>query len=89
MNGEPGKVRRNGGPRLRRWQDLAPPLAVLGGVAVFWAAGLSGLLRVLRDPGSPVSTLVWLYLMLAAVALTVVCAGAAVINLRRRMALSC
>jgi hypothetical protein len=32
------------------------------------------------DPASPVSVLMWLYLMLAAVA----CAGAAVLDLRRR-----
>lgn len=48
-------------------------------------SGFSGLLTVLRIPGSPVSALLWLYLMLTAVALTVVCIGIAVADIVRRI----
>ncbi|WP_146065716.1 hypothetical protein [Arthrobacter pityocampae] len=58
----------------------------LAGVGVFWAVGLFGGLRILHSASSPMTTLVVLYVMLAAVALSLVVAAAAVAELGRQAA---
>ncbi|MDQ0733560.1 hypothetical protein [Arthrobacter agilis] len=56
------------------------------GVGIFWAVGLFGGLRILHSASSPMTTLVVLYVMLAAVALSLVIAAAAVAELGRQAA---
>lgn len=56
----------------------------LAAVALFWTVGLLGGLRMLDGATSPLLTLVLLYLMLLAVVLSFVVAGAALIGLGRQ-----
>lgn len=70
--------------RLLRW-DCAPAALVLLGVAVFWIGGSLEWFEVLRVPGNAVSSVVWLYFMLAAVAGSIVLAAGAVFDLVRRL----
>ncbi|WP_051298354.1 hypothetical protein [Arthrobacter castelli] len=66
--------------------EFVPAAAVLVGVCVFWLAGLLGGLAVLHSPGaSMISVLVWLYIMLAAVALSVVAAALSIFDITRRL----
>ena len=54
------------------------------GVGVFWAVGLLGGLRILHSASSPMTTLVFLYVMLDVIALSFVVAAAAVAELGRQ-----
>lgn len=62
-----------------------PAAIVLFGVCVFWIVGILGGLRVLHSPEPALSVLIWLYVMLAAVALSIVAAALAIIDISRRL----
>lgn len=65
--------------------EFVPAAAVLVGVGVFWLAGFLGGLAVLHSPAGMISVLMWLYIMLAAVALSVVAAALAIFDISRRL----
>lgn len=67
-----------------RW-DCAPAVVVLVAVAVFWIGGSLEWFEMLRVPENAVGNVVWLYLMLAAVAGSIVLGGGAVVDLSRRL----
>lgn len=69
--------------RWMRW-EYVPALTVIFLVAVFWTAGALGWLSVLTVSGSPLAVLVWMYVMLAAVAASIILGGAAIFDLVRR-----
>lgn len=70
--------------RVLRW-ECAPAVIVLLAVAVFWIGGTLEWFEMLTVPGNAVGSVVWLYLMLAAVAGSIVLGGGAVVDLARRM----
>ena len=70
--------------RVRRW-DCAPAVIVLLAVATFWIGGSLEWFEMLRVPENAVGSVVWLYLMLAAVAGSVVLGGGAAVDLARRL----
>ncbi|WP_299165627.1 hypothetical protein [uncultured Arthrobacter sp.] len=70
--------------RVLRW-DCAPAVIVLLAVAVFWIGGSLEWFQMLRVPENAVGNVVWLYLMLAAVAGSIVLGGGAVVDLARRV----
>lgn len=70
--------------RVVRW-DCAPALIVLVAVAAFWIGGSLEWFEMLRVPANAVGSVVWLYLMLAAVAGSIVLGGGAVVDLARRL----
>lgn len=70
--------------RVLRW-DCAPAVIVLLGVAVFWIGGSLEWFEMLSVPENAVGSVVWLYLILAAVAGSIVLGGGAVVDLARRM----
>lgn len=71
-------------PRTLRW-DCAPAVVVLLGVTVFWIGGSLEWFEMLRIPENAVGSVVWLYLMLAAVAGSIILGGGAVVDLARRL----
>lgn len=70
--------------RVLRW-DCAPAVIVLLAVAVFWIGGSLEWFEMLSVPENAVGSVVWLYLMLAAVAGSIVLGGGAVVDLTRRL----
>lgn len=62
-----------------------PALIALGAVIAFWTVGLLGGLSLLRESGSPTTTLVGLYLMLALAAGSVIVGILAASDLARRL----
>ncbi|WP_323958648.1 hypothetical protein GC088_08775 [Arthrobacter sp. JZ12] len=68
---------------LLRW-DCAPSLLVLLAVAGFWIGGSLEWFEMLKDSNNAVGSVVWLYLMLAAVAGSIVLGGGAIFDLARR-----
>lgn len=73
--------------RVRRvlgW-DCLPALVVLLAVAVFWIGGSLEWFEMLRVPENAVGNVIWLYLILAAVAGSIVLAGGALVDLARRV----
>lgn len=72
------------GNRLNGRRQYLPAGIVLLGVSVFWVVGIFGGLRVLHSPVAPLSVLIWLYVMLAAVALSAVAAALAITDISRR-----
>ncbi|NJC22589.1 hypothetical protein BJ994_001665 [Arthrobacter pigmenti] len=65
--------------------DCAPALLVLLAVAIFWVGGSLEWFEMLSVPQNAVGSVIWLYLMLAAVAGSIVLGGGAVVDLARRM----
>lgn len=57
---------------LNAHRDSIPSLIALLGVAVFWAIGAIGGISYLHNASSPISMLSGLYIMLAAVALSII-----------------
>ncbi|MBM7779892.1 hypothetical protein [Arthrobacter tumbae] len=70
--------------RVLRW-DCVPAVIVLIAVAGFWIGGSLEWFEMLSVPENAVGSVVWLYLMLAAVAGSVVLGGGAVVDLARRI----
>lgn len=70
--------------RVMRW-DCAPAVIVILAVAAFWIGGSLEWFEMLRVPVNAVGSVVWLYLMLAAVAGSIVLGGGAAIDLARRL----
>ncbi len=66
------------------WEYI-PALIVLTVVAAFWVGASLGWFAVLKVPDSPVGNVLWMYLMLAAVAASVVFGGGALADLARRV----
>ena len=62
-----------------------PSLIALVGLAVFWAVGAVGGIGFLADASSPMAMLTGLYMMLAAVAVSVIIATLALTDLSRRV----
>lgn len=71
-------------PRAMRW-DCAPAVIVILAVAAFWIGGSLEWFEMLRVPVNAVGSVVGLYLMLAAVAGSIVLGGGAAIDLARRL----
>ncbi|MHA7190758.1 hypothetical protein ACX80N_10750 [Arthrobacter sp. MDT2-16] len=61
-----------------------PSIAALVGVALFWVVGAVGGIGFLRDASSPMAMLAGLYVMLAAVAVSIIIAILALTDLTRR-----
>lgn len=59
---------------LRNNKAALPSMIALLGVAVFWVVGLVGGIGYLADASSPMAMLTGLYLMLAAVAVSIIIA---------------
>ncbi|GAB3531815.1 hypothetical protein GCM10027403_02880 [Arthrobacter tecti] len=70
--------------RVLRW-DCAPALLVLLAVAIFWIGGSLEWFEMLSVPQNAVGSVIGLYLMLAAVAGSIVLGGGAVVDLARRL----
>ena len=70
--------------RVLRW-DCVPAVIVLLAVATFWIGGSLEWFEMLSVPENAVGSVVWLYLMLAAVAGSIVLGGGAVVDLARRL----
>jgi hypothetical protein len=70
--------------RVLRW-DCIPAVIVLLAVAAFWIGGSLEWFAMLSVPDNAVGSVVWLYLMLAAVAGSIVLGGGAVVDLARRL----
>ncbi|WP_155852786.1 hypothetical protein [Arthrobacter sp. H14] len=66
-------------------RQYLPAAIVLVGVSMFWIVGILGGLRVLHSPEPALTVLIWLYVMLAAVALSIVAAALAIIDITRRL----
>lgn len=75
---------RNWIRRALHW-ECAPALLVLLAVVAFWIGGSLEWFQLLSVPENAVGSVIWLYLMLAAVAGSIVLAGGAVADLARRM----
>ncbi len=71
-------------PGLDGRLQYLPAGIVLLGVSVFWFVGILGGLAVLRSPAPALSVLIWLYVMLAAVALSVIAAALAMLDIAVR-----
>ena len=69
---------------ILRW-DCAPAVIVMIAVAAFWIGGSLEWFEMLSVPENAVGSVVWLYLMLAAVAGSIVLGGGAVVDLARRI----
>ncbi|MCZ2404873.1 hypothetical protein IV498_17270 [Paenarthrobacter sp. Z7-10] len=67
-----------------RYRQYYPSLIVLGVVAVFWIVGAMGGLGFLSAGRAPLETLLWLYLVLALITLSVIAVAAAMVDLVRR-----
>lgn len=71
-------------PGLDGRLQYLPAAIVLLGVSVFWFVGILGGLRVLYSPAPALSMLIWLYIMLAAVGLSVIAAALAMLDIAVR-----
>ncbi len=69
---------------LKDNRKALPSVVALLGVAVFWIVGAVSGIGYLRDVSSPMAMLTGLYLMLAAVAASIVVAVLALTDLARR-----
>lgn len=65
-------------------REILPPTAALLGVIVFWSVGAVGGIGYLHNASSPMAMLTGLYGMLAAVAVSIIIATLAVMDLGRR-----
>ncbi len=77
-----------GSARPTQWfkhnQGAVPSLVALLGVALFWVVGAVGGIGFLRDASSPMTMLTGLYVMLAAVAVSIIISTLALTDLTRR-----
>ena len=71
---------------FRNNRGAVPSIVALSGVALFWVVGMVGGIGFLRDASSPMTMLTGLYLMLAAVAVSIIIATLALTDLTRRYA---
>jgi hypothetical protein len=76
MSGSGGRARW-----IARHRETIPSLGALTGVAMFWSVGLVGGISYLHGASSPMAMLGGLYIMLAAVALSIVVTTAALSRL--------
>ncbi|MCU1632969.1 MAG: hypothetical protein JWM61_1621 [Micrococcaceae bacterium] len=66
-------------------RETLPASAALLGVAVFWVVGAVGGIGYLHNANSPMAILTGLYVMLAAVAVSIIITILAVMDLTRRL----
>lgn len=70
---------------LRENKAVLPSLITLVGLSIFWTVGAVGGVHFLADADSPVMILTGLYMMLAAVAVSVIIATLALTDFSRRL----
>ncbi|MEG9247821.1 hypothetical protein V6S67_06975 [Arthrobacter sp. Soc17.1.1.1] len=69
---------------LKNNRGALPSIVALAGVALFWVVGAVGGIGFLHDASSPMAMLTGLYVMLAAVAVSIIIATLALTDLTRR-----